>query len=237
MKRKNPELTRRPQAHRSFWKPPHWPGARVGFRLCRHSPVLPAAAPSSRAGLPRSVWPPPRVECRVASWQRQRPGLESRAPGLRGQHVGGSSVAARPATPSQRCRRGGVYDASFPRAWEPRWAISAWSLSGGRDIWPRSLSRWPRVPGQPPPGGRRGQLLKAVPVRPLVVGPSPVGPSDQTGRRRRTAPALGQRRGGGGGGLEGKRSCAREPLGSCCLSSLLSGIVVSPVSPRLAWSD
>ncbi|MXQ95681.1 hypothetical protein E5288_WYG018260 [Bos mutus] len=55
---------------------------------------------------------------------------------------------------------------------------------------------WLRVPGQPTLGGRRGQLLVAVPVRLLVVGPSPVG-SAQTGRRRRrTAPAPPARREG-----------------------------------------
>lgn len=42
---------------------------------------------------------------------------------------------------------------------------------------------------------------------------------------------------GGKAGLEGKTRPSPEPLGSCCLCRLLSGVALSPVSPRLARSD
>ena len=198
---KGPRTHREAQAHRRFRRPapgqaPAWSGLSAGS-------VLPVAAPSSRAGLRRSVWPPPRVECRLASWQC--PGLASRAPGLRGQQVGGSSVAARPASPSQRCRRGGAYDASLPRAWQPRWAIPAGSSSGGSDI------------GQGRPHGGRARLASSS--RPCL---SAHWRADQVRPALQTRPAAAADRtpcSAGRRGLEGERPAPESRRGrAVCLS-------------------
>lgn len=80
-RRPGPELPWRPRAHGGFWRPPRRPGARVGFRRCPCRRVSPRR-PRAPAGLQRSVWPPPRVECRAASWQRPGRGPQASVGGM-----------------------------------------------------------------------------------------------------------------------------------------------------------
>lgn len=142
-RRTDPELTGRPWAHGSFWKPPRWPGARVGLRRCLSSPGLHVGASSSRAELQCRVWPPPRVQCRVASWQR---------PGPEPQAFVGSMLAGRLLQPDRPRQVGdaGSLAGPFPRG-PPQAAGTCgcaclasprWGARGDSSSWPCLSGCW-----------------------------------------------------------------------------------------------